>query len=413
MKSPDDPYDRAVRSYLSQPGWIDHCQLTEAGSPINNLANVLIALREEPRLAGLLRYDEMRCEPVLIRRAYGDQNRFGPYPRPVSDSDAVEMQEFIQLCGIKRIGLDTVHEAIDRRSREDAYHPVRDYLNGLEWDRTTRIERWLSYYLGVEPTPYAAEIGAMFLVAMVARIMRPGCKADYMMVLEGGQGTLKSTACAVLAGEWFSDGLPDVRWGKDTSQHLPGKWLIEVSEMSAMDKAEAAELKSFLSRTTEQYRPSYGRREVVQPRQCLFVGTTNEAAYLRDQTGGRRFWPIKTGQIDIAALTADRDQLFAEAVVRFKAGSRWWPTREFEINHIQGEQDARYEAEAWEQPVINYLSDKRETTVYNVARDGLSIDTARIGTREARRITGIMERAGWHRGKRSHGILWWEKGPVR
>jgi predicted P-loop ATPase len=396
--------------------WISRAQHDRQGEPRPNLYNAMIALREDGLVYDLFSYDEMLRAPILRRPvasgAMNAQNE--PFQaRPVCDADVTALQELLQASGLEKVGKDTVHQAVDLRAYERRFHPIREYLEALRWDRTPRLASWLAYHLGAEDTEYHRRIGCMFLVAMVARIFRPGCKADYMPVLEGPQGSLKSTACRVLGGQWFSDNLPDIRTaGKDVAQHLNGKWLIEVAEMSALDKAEASALKAFVTRAVERYRPSYGRKEVIEPRQCIFIGTTNKTAYLRDETGGRRFWPVKVGIIDIDGLIRDRDQLFAEAVHLYREGYRWWPDAAFERQFIAPEQEARYEADAWEEEIKGFLKGQNKTTVLDIARDGLKIELPRIGTADQRRITAALERLGWGRGKRAGAARWWVPPPV-
>jgi hypothetical protein len=374
----------------------------------SNLGNALLGLRRAPELRDVLGYDEMLCTAMLMRPLFKHDLDF--VPRPVIDADVNAIQEFLQWNGLSRLGRETAHQAVETRAREGAFHPVRDYLNALCWDGTVRLSTWLCRFLGAEQGDYTERIGTMFLIAMVARIFEPGCKCDYMLVFEGPQGTLKSSACAVLAGKYFDDHMPDIHT-KEASQHLRGKWLIEWAEMRAYSRAEADATKGFLTRNVERYRPSYGRCEVIEPRQCVFIGSTNKCAYLTDETGGRRFWPVATGEIDLERLRQARDQLFAEAVVLYRASVPWWPDRSFEQQHIAAEQAARYEIDAWHEPIESHLRTEMRTTIGAVAKDALHLSMAQLGTREQRRIAAVLTVLGWQRGKREPGTgtRWWEK----
>jgi predicted P-loop ATPase len=383
------------------PAWLAKCQTTRDDDPRGNLFNTMVALREDQRIADAFRLDEMLRAPVVL-----DNGTL----RPVTDADVSRLQELLQHAGLHTLSKDTAHQAVDLRASENAFHPVRDHLSSLRWDGAKRVHGWLHTYLGAEYTPYSQQIGTMFLVAMVARVFDPGCKCDYMMVLEGPQGARKSTACAILGGIWFSDCLPDINGGKDVPQHLNGKWLIEIAELAALSKAENARLKMFITRPVERYRPTYGRKEVIEPRQCVFIGTTNQSAYLRDETGGRRFWPVKVGAIDTDALARDRDQLFAEAVALYRSGARWWPDSTFEAEHIRPQQEARFEVDAWEEAIAQWLASRQQTTVLEVAKEALFIETPKLGTTEQRRISGILERLGWVRGKRTPAARPWVRG---
>jgi predicted P-loop ATPase len=402
--------------------WYSRTIANKDGTPKSNLANVLLALTEDPAWRGVLAFDEMN-RTAYLQRPVPEHRNAAPAnvtPRPITDEDVTAAQHWLQLAGLPSVSKDIVHQAVDKVARDNAHHPVRDYLTGLRWDGTPRLDTWLAHYLGADRSDYAGRVGRMFLIGMVARVMKPGCKVDHMLVLEGEQGTMKSAACRVLGGEHFDDNLPTDLNGKDAKQYLRGKWLIEVAEMHAFSKAEAAQLKAFITRQVETYRPSYGRREVHEPRQCVFIGTTNKKAYLRDETGGRRFWPIKVRSIDIDALKHDRDQLFAEAVAAFNADEYWWPDKDFEAAHIVPEQEQRFEVDAWETMIEEWLSareahdqasgNQTRFTVGDVAIGALNFEKSRIGKRDQRRITPILERLGWQRGERgTGGAKLWER----
>ena len=386
-------------------GWLALCLVDEKGRVLANLANAMIALRADPSLESAFAFDEMAQSAVLMRplplapKARHAGN--GPIPRQARDEDFTQIQEWLQHQGLPRVSRETVGQAVHQRAREFRFHPVRDWLNSLEWDGTERLSSAFRTYFGATGSQeYLDGISRMFFISMVARVFRPGCKCDYMVVLEGEQGIQKSRACLALATEpFFSDALSDIHH-KDAKQHLRGKWLIEVSELAAFTRAETETLKAFITRTSEKYRPPYGREDVAEPRQCVFIGSTNRETYIKDETGGRRFWPVKTGAFKIAELERDRDQLFAEAVDRYLHGERWWPDSAFEKEHIKPEQNDRYEGDPWEGPTADYLKSLQQTYVLEVARNALGFDAAaKVGSRDQHRIVAILTKLNWRRGK--------------
>ena len=210
-----------------------------------------------------------------------------------------------------------MHDAVTRIALEYQFNPILDYLDGLKWDGQKRIDTWLTVYLGAEDRPLNRAMGRKWLVAAVRRVRLPGCKFDNIPTLEGPQGSLESTLVRKMAGdrENFSDA-DILQSDKREQQELcEGVWFYEIAELSGLHKGEVEKVKAFASRQEDKARAAYARRVSVRPRTCVFVGTTNDDEYLQDQTGNRRFWPIRIGRIDIEAFRRDRDQLFAEAVV--------------------------------------------------------------------------------------------------
>ncbi|WP_158266741.1 virulence-associated E family protein [Alsobacter soli] len=357
------------------------------------LANAYIALLECPELVGLLAFDEFNQAVVLTRDP----------PWTAIDRQWTEHNRLCLTVAVQRLGLDVQPNAVAEAAlvvaRANPVHPVREYLKGLVWDGRERTSAWLSTYFGAEHSPYVAAVGRKFLISAVARIMEPGCKVDTMLILEGDQGIGKSTAIKVLAGEdWFTDSMPPKLNERDAAIQLRGKFIIEMAELSVLARANDGDSKGFLSRAVDDYRPVYGRTAEKVPRQCVFIGTTNSDEYLRDATGARRFWPVACNKVDLVALAADRDQLWAEALALYKAGNQWHLT-EAEEALARGEQKQRYAADPWSQAIDEYLVGKHRVTVDDVLSDALDVKRAYIRQSDKLRVSKHLKANGWHRGK--------------
>jgi hypothetical protein len=290
------------------PSWNDKLR-RENGRVIPDLANALIALREERELAFAMSFNEM-LQRSIVDAEWPHAPRAlpaAPPPHEVGDDDVSRLQEWLQHMGMPRVGRETVKQAVEVYARERRVHAIRDWLNNIEWDGVHRTPTWLRACLGCPDDEYQRQIGPMFLISMVARIFQPGCKCDYMIVLEGPQGEEKSKFCRALAGgdQYFSEHLPPIDGDPvRLAMHLRGPWLIEVAELASMLKSDPEATKHFVSRQIEKYTPKYGHGEVVEPRQCVLVGTTNEDDYIRDVTGGRRYWPVAVASVKSTPSTA-------------------------------------------------------------------------------------------------------------
>jgi hypothetical protein len=330
-------------------GWQTRLIRGENGEPKACYENVRLMLSHAPEWMGVLGYNEFAAAPLIMK----------PPPALISFKVGDELQdnfdtELTQWLERKKLMVrpEQVRQVVDAVARCNAYHPVRDYLTGLNWDGKPRINKWLNNYMGVPISPYSMAVAAKFLISAVARIMQPGCKADHMLVLEGEQGIGKSTAARILAGTWFTDQLAELGT-KDFSMQLRGVWLAEMAELDILSRADQSRVKAVLAQQAERFRPPYGKRVVNALRQCVFIGTGNRAEWMRDATGGRRYWPVKcqplVGRlVDLEGLSRDRDQLWAEALHRYQAGELWWLTDDDVVVEAMKEQASRYEAHPWQ-----------------------------------------------------------------
>lgn len=323
--------------------WKEKLKFTEKGGLAQTIENVVLILQNDQRLAGCLAFDEMNHNIVVKsslpwRKVDGISQWI--------DSDDAALRYFLErIYGIG--GKDRIFDAVNVVALKHSFHPVRDYLADCTWDGVPRVDTLLIDYLGAEDNEYTRAVTRKALVAAVARVYRPGIKFDYMLTIRGRQGIGKSTIFAKLGGEWFSDTFTTMQ-GKDAYEQVQGVWIMEVGELAGMRKAEAETIKLYISKQVDRFRPAYGRRLQEFPRQCVFIGTTNETQFLRDTTGNRRFWVVDTPNDPTRDLWEELTEdtvrmIWAEAVELYKKGEKLFLPKKLE--EMAREVQASYEEE--------------------------------------------------------------------
>lgn len=397
------------------------CELHEIGV---NRKLLITALRKAPGLKDCLGFNELTGAPGT-RVAWP----WRALPGTLKETDDLGLGDYIcSTYKLKAASRASLSEAIETVADQNRFHPIHDWLNEQEHDGKPRIDKWLIYVLGMDPETMAVKhqrylemVGRYLLIGLVARVMDPGCKFDYSPVFEGLPGVGKSTFVKTLVGaEFFSDTHFDIGNGKDGFEQLEGLWGYELSELTALRKADSEQVKQFFSSTVDRFRGAYGKYVQAHPRQCVIFCSTNKRQYLYDLTGNRRFWPIWIDQqIKLDWLRKYRGQLFAEALKLYRAGERYAPSREDEELYFEPEQKKRlvetavqsrlYElltrdgAPSGEGKLSNDLNQNVTFITLDRLVSALGADAAKSSSLLESQIRGWLDAHGWTYGRESTG----------
>ena len=387
----------------SDADWKSLLKLTRDGLVSGVAGNAALLLSNTKEWEGVLQYDEFK--DVIGFTQAPARGLMGMKPgQKLSDPAITHVQHWLNKRTGANFSDNATVQGITVAAHKNKLHPVRNYLAGLVWDKKERLPNWLHVYLNADDCDMYAKIGTWWMISAVARVIRPGCQADHMLIFEGDQGVGKSTAARILGGKWHLGSLPDLRNQSAAAMLIQGHWIVEVGELDAFKNAASARIKDFLTQTEDVYRRPYARTHTSRPRQCALIGTTNEATYLSDPTGNRRYWPCRVRMLRKAELIRDRDQLWAEAVARFKRGEAWHPTSDM-AKTLGEAQERRVTGDIWEDKIRARLCLWGDTfiTSEQIFTHILEIEMGRIERRHQNRVSECMTRIGWTIGRRKVG----------
>lgn len=351
------------------------------GAPICDIANVSLFL-ERSEWVGHVWFDDFHYKYFTDKAGRSKE---------WTDTDTLNLTGYLQSeLGFRRIRDDIVLKGIYLHASKNVRNEPKDWLNSLEWDGTPRIADFFVECLGAECTAYTVAASHNFWVGMIARLMNPGCQMDNMVVLEGSQGTYKTSVLRVIGGKWYTEISGDIR-SKQFLMLLHGKILIEIAELDAFSRAEASAIKALITRTEDNFVLPYGKIASIFPRTSIFVGTTNHDDYLIDDSGGRRFWPIKTGKINLQLVKDTREQLFAEAHQLFADGAKWWLMPGDETKQIQ---ESRRFYDEWEGILKTALNGSFMVTVHEASKY-LNMSNDKLTKSDQKRIASCLKALGF------------------
>ncbi|RQR37841.1 VapE domain-containing protein [Burkholderia sp. Bp9142] len=408
----DEPPPEDARQPRS---WYADLRRTNSGALLPTVDNIFAILANDPKWDGVLGFELFALRIVKLKPPPFPGGEAGEW----TDRDDARCALWLGQRYAVSPRADLIADAVFLVAERNSYHEVRDYLASLTWDGTPRLRSWLVTYLGAEDTEYVRLAGFKWLVASVGRVMKPGCKMDNVLILEGAQDAGKSSAFrTIFSQRWFTDA-NIIIGDKDSYAVMAGKWVIELAELDALSKSESSNSKRFFSTAVDTYRPPYAKRAIDVPRQSVFAGTVNFDTYLKDESGNRRYWPVKVADIlNLKGLAADRDQIWAEA---FQTYCEWdaanleadgaipapWQVLADEKPLFRVEQDARYEGDVFEPMIARFIELRDRVTMEEILGECLKLDMSKWTPAEQRRIGKAIKSIGWIRKRETKGGRGW------